>query len=105
MTHVHANHRAFATLRAGEANGMQIAWVDGKEVSKRSGIVFTEDGKNAIEKLMLHNFHGGKSDNFAPGQDQSVWCAARCLHFLSVLRNSCGLFMFGVPPLCSGTPI
>lgn len=61
---------------AGQANGVQRAWVDAALVLDRGDILFSSDGSNMIEKFLLHNFHGGNDERFAPPRYQSIWCAA-----------------------------
>jgi hypothetical protein len=68
-------------LCAGQKNGIQRAWLEGRMVYDNAALEYQTDG-SLIEKLALHNYHGGNSQNtdFKPKQDQTIWCAQLMRH-------------------------
>lgn len=63
---------------AGKANGVQKAWVDGRQVYNNGGVNFRTDD-TLIDNFMLQVFHGGKPDNpaFQPNRRQFIRCDPR----------------------------
>lgn len=63
-------------MRAGKANGVQRAWVDGRKVYDNGGLNLRTDN-TLIENFMLQVFHGGRPDDarFQPNRGQSIRCA------------------------------
>jgi hypothetical protein len=67
-------------VRAGEANGVETIWVNGKQAMSRSDVNWRADGKFTIEKFTFRSFHGGTDPaDFAPDHDQYLWCACRAV--------------------------
>lgn len=60
-------------MRAGERNGVQRVWLDGKEVMTRTDVLYRNSGAHLIERFIFQNFHGGKDSRFAPDHTQHMW--------------------------------
>jgi hypothetical protein len=50
-------------------------------VYDNAALEYQTDG-SLVEKLALHNYHGGNSQNtdFKPKQDQTIWCVQSMCH-------------------------
>ena len=111
-THLHAScskrsrpmpARLTARASAGKSNGVHRAWLDGKLVLDRDDVLFRDDDSVMIEKFLLHSFHGGKSDAFAPPQDQTIWCALARASCDALELNALQPSMACVPAPCTAS--
>jgi hypothetical protein len=62
---------------AGQANGVQRAWINGKEALNVNNLEYrkTVSSSELIGGLHWHVYHGGKTDDWAPVKNQSIRCA------------------------------
>lgn len=65
------------SLIAGENDGVQKCWLNGELVFEAHDLIYrTKSGRDKLIGAMhWHNYHGGRTPEWAPSHNQNIWYA------------------------------
>jgi hypothetical protein len=64
-------------MHAGKANGLQMAWINGKLALNDDNLMYRKSHaeEEKIGGLHFHVYHGGRGAEWAPNKNQFIWYA------------------------------